>query len=355
MSQLFSPLTLRALTVRNRVFVSPMCQYSSGDGAPNDWHFVHLGSRAVGGAGLVMTEATAVAPEGRITPSDLGLWSDAQVEAFRRLAAFIRAQGAAAGIQLAHAGRKASTDVPWRGGKPLPPAEGSWETLAPSAVPFSASWPSPRAMTPADLAAVRDQFVGAARRALDAGFDVVEIHAAHGYLLHQFLSPLSNRRDDGYGGSFANRVRFPLEIAQAVRAAWPDDRPVFMRVSSTDWVDGGWNLSSSIELAKLLKAVGIDLVDCSGGGLVPDAKIPAGPGFQTPAAAAIRREAGIATAAVGLITSPQQAEQIVATGQADAVFLAREFLRHPYWPLEAARALGAEIEWPKQYARARSR
>ena len=210
-------------------------------------------------------------------------------------------------------------------------------------------------MTPADLAAVRDQFVGAARRALDAGFDVVEIHAAHGYLLHQFLSPLSNRRDDGYGGSFANRVRFPLEIVQAVRAAWPDDRPVFMRVSSTDWVDGGWNLSSSIELAKLLKAVGIDLVDCSSGGLVPDAKIPAGPGFQTPAAAAIRREAGIATAAVGLITSPQQAEQIVATGQADAVFLAREFLRHPYWPLEAARALGAEIEWPKQYARARSR
>ena len=355
MSHLFSPFTLRALTVRNRVFVSPMCQYSSGDGAPNDWHFVHLGSRAVGGAGLVMTEATAVAPEGRITPSDLGLWSGAQVEPFRRLAAFIRAQGAAAGIQLAHAGRKASTDVPWRGGKPLSPAEGSWETLAPSAVPFSASWPSPRAMTPADLAAVRDQFVGAARRALDAGFDVVEIHAAHGYLLHQFLSPLSNRRDDGYGGSFANRVRFPLEIAQAVRAAWPDDRPVFMRVSSTDWVDGGWNLSSSIELAKLLKAVGIDLVDCSSGGLVPDAKIPAGPGFQTPAAAAIRREAGMATAAVGLITSPQQAEQIVATGQADAVFLAREFLRHPYWPLEAARALGAEIEWPKQYARARSR
>jgi 2,4-dienoyl-CoA reductase-like NADH-dependent reductase (Old Yellow Enzyme family) len=355
MSRLFSPLTLRGVTFRNRVFVSPMCQYSSEDGLPNDWHLVHLGSRAVGGAGLVMTEATAVSPEGRISPQDLGIWSDAHVQPLQRVAAFVRAQGAAAGVQLAHAGRKASTDVPWKGSGPMLPTAGGWETLAPSAMPFSASWPSPRAMSPADLAAVREQFVAAARRALAADFEVVELHAAHGYLLHQFLSPLANQRDDGYGGSFANRVRFPLEVTQAVRAVWPDDRPMLMRISSTDWVDAGWNLSSSIELARLLKVVGVDLVDCSSGGLVPDAKIPAGPGFQTPAAAAIRREADIATAAVGLITSPQQAEQIVATGQADAVFLAREFLRHPYWPLDAARALGADVEWPKQYARARHR
>jgi 2,4-dienoyl-CoA reductase-like NADH-dependent reductase (Old Yellow Enzyme family) len=353
MSQLFSPFTLRALTFRNRVFVSSMCQYSSESGFPNDWHLVHLGSRAVGGAGLVMTEATAVSPEGRISPQDLGIWSDAHVQPLQRITAFIKTQGAAAGIQLAHAGRKASTSVPWKGGAPVLPADGGWETLAPSPVPFSASWPSPREMTPADLAVVKEQFAAAARRALEAGFEVVEIHAAHGYLLHQFLSPLANQRLDGYGGSLANRARFPLEIAQAVRAVWPDDRPMFMRISSTDWVDGGWNLSSSIELARLLKVVGVDLVDCSSGGLVPHAKIPAGPGYQTPAAAAIRREAGMATAAVGLITSPQQAEQIVATGQADAVFLAREFLRHPYWPFDAARALGVELEWPKQYVRAR--
>jgi 2,4-dienoyl-CoA reductase-like NADH-dependent reductase (Old Yellow Enzyme family) len=352
MSRLFSALTLRAVTFRNRVFVSPMCQYSSEEGFPNDWHLVHLGSRAVGGAGLVMTEATAVSPEGRISPQDLGIWSDAHVQPLQRIVTFVKAQGAAAGIQLAHAGRKASTAVPWKGGRPVMPADGGWETLAPSALSFSSSWPSPRAMTPADLAAVKGQFIGASRRALEAGFDVVEIHAAHGYLLHQFLSPITNRRDDDYGGSFTNRVRFPLEVAQAVRAVWPDDRPMFMRISSTDWVDGGWDLSSSIGLAKQLKVMGVDLVDCSSAGLVPGAKIPAGPGFQTPAAAAIRREAGIATAAVGLITSPQQAEQIVATGLADAVLLAREFLRHPYWPLDAAMALGARLEWPKQYARA---
>jgi 2,4-dienoyl-CoA reductase-like NADH-dependent reductase (Old Yellow Enzyme family) len=355
MSQLFSPLTLRALTFRNRVFVSPMCQYSSEEGFPNDWHLVHLGSRAVGGAGLVMTEATAVSPEGRISPQDLGIWSDAHVAPLARIAAFVKAQGAAAGVQLAHAGRKASTDVPWKGGGPVRPADGGWQPLAPSAIPFAPSWSTPRQMTPADLALVKQQFGEAARRALEAGFEVVELHAAHGYLLHEFLSPLSNRRNDDYGGSFANRARFPLEVAQGVRAIWPERLPVFMRISSTDWVDGGWNLSSSIELARLLKAIGIDLVDCSSGGLVPDAKIPAGPGFQTPAAEAIRRDAGIATAAVGLITSPQQAEQIVATSQADAVFLAREFLRHPYWPLDAAPALGSDVPWPVQYDRAKQR
>jgi 2,4-dienoyl-CoA reductase-like NADH-dependent reductase (Old Yellow Enzyme family) len=355
MSNLFSSLTLRTLTFRNRVFVSPMCQYSSADGFANDWHLVHLGSRAVGGAGLVMTEATAVSPEGRISPKDLGLWLDDHVAPLARIAAFVKTQGAAAGVQLAHAGRKASTDVPWEGGGPIPAGRGGWETLAPSALPFAPSWPAPREMTRADLDLVKEQFVEAAGRAAAAGFDVIELHAAHGYLLHEFLSPLSNRRADDYGGSFANRVRFPLEVAQAVRAAWPERLPVFMRISSTDWVEGGWNLSSSIELARLLKVVGIDLIDCSSGGLVPDAAIPAGPGFQTPAAAAIRREAGIATAAVGLITSPQQAEQIVATGQADAVLLAREFLRHPYWPLEAALQLGADIAWPKQYARAKQR
>jgi 2,4-dienoyl-CoA reductase-like NADH-dependent reductase (Old Yellow Enzyme family) len=355
MSELFSPLTLRSLTFRNRIFVSPMCQYSSDEGFPNDWHLVHLGSRAVGGAGLVMTEATAVSPEGRISPRDLGIWSDAHVEPLRRLATFVRAQGAAAGVQLAHAGRKASTDVPWSGGKAVGPADGGWQPIAPSAIPFSSSSPTPREMTLADLTLVKRQYGEAARRALDAGFDLVELHAAHGYLLHEFLSPLSNRRTDDYGGSFASRVRFPLEIAQEVRAIWPERLPVFMRISSTDWVDGGWNLSSSIELARLLKTVGIDLVDCSSGGLVPDAKVPAGPGYQTPAAAAIRRDAGISTAAVGLITSPQQAEQIVATGQADAVFLAREFLRHPYWPLDAAPALGVDVPWPVQYMRAKRR
>ena len=355
MSHLFSPLTLRSLTFRNRVFVSPMCQYSSQDGFMTDWHLVHLGSRAVGGAGLVMTEATAVSPEGRISPSDLGIWSDAHVEPLERIVRFLKAQGAAAGIQLAHAGRKASTDAPWRGGHPVQPGEGGWQPLAPSAIPFAPQHPVPRAVAPEELALVKAQFAGAARRAVAAGFEVAELHAAHGYLLHQFLSPLSNRRDDTYGGSFANRVRFPLEVAQEVRAVWPGHLPVFMRVSSTDRVDGGWNLSSSIELARLLKVVGIDLVDCSSGGLVPDAKVPVGPGYQTPAAAAIRKEAGVATAAVGLITSPQQAEQIVATGQADAVFLARELLRHPYWPLDAAAALGVDVPWPAQYQRAKRR
>lgn len=353
MAALFSSLTLRGLSFRNRIFVSPMCQYSSRDGLANEWHQVHLGSRAVGGAALVITEAAAVSPEGRITPSCLGIWSDAQVEALRPITRFIREQGAVPGIQLAHAGRKGSTDVPWVGGRWLDPKAGGWTTLAPSALPFGPGYATPQAMTAADIGTVTGQFVAATRRALAAGFDVVELHMAHGYLLHEFLSPLSNRRDDAYGGSFENRVRLPLQVAREVRALWPQDRPVFVRISATDWVEGGWDLDQSIRLARLLKEIGIDLIDCSSGGLVPDAKIPVGPGFQVPFAAVIRREAGVATGAVGLITEPEQSEQIVAGGQADAVLLARQLLRDPYWPLHAARALGADIHWPNAYLRAR--
>ncbi|MDD5562806.1 MAG: NADH:flavin oxidoreductase/NADH oxidase [Thermoanaerobaculaceae bacterium] len=353
MSVLFSPLTLRGATFRNRVFVSPMCQYSSPDGGVTDWHLVHLGSRAVGGAGLVLTEATAVSPEGRISPGDAGIWSDGLAERFAPIVAFIRKQGAAAGVQLAHAGRKASTAAPWLGGGTLPPAAGGWRPLAPSAVPFADGDPAPAAMTAADLEAVRAQFVAAARRAAAVGFQVVELHAAHGYLLHEFLSPLSNRRDDGYGGSLEGRMRFPLEVAAAVRAAWPEERPLFVRISATDWAAGGWDADEAVQFARRLKEAGVDLVDCSSGGLVANARVPVGPGYQTPFAARIRREAGVASGAVGMITEPAQAEQIVATGEADAVLLARALLRDPYWPLRAAHALGAEGAWPDQYLRAR--
>jgi 2,4-dienoyl-CoA reductase-like NADH-dependent reductase (Old Yellow Enzyme family) len=352
MSELFSALVLRGLEFRNRVFVSPMCQYSSADGMPNDWHFVHLGSRAVGGAGLVMVEATAVSPEGRISPGDTGLWSDGHAQAFKPVASFITSQGARAAIQLAHAGRKASTEVPWRGGKPLREGEGGWETLAPSSVPFAEGHPVPREMSREDMREVVAQFAAAAGRSLDAGFDVIEIHMAHGYLLHEFLSPLSNRREDEYGGTFEGRVRFPLEVTRAVREVWPSRLPLFARISATDWVEGGWDLAQSIEFSGLLKGSGVDLVDCSSGGLVPGAKIPVGPGYQTPFAAAVRRGAGVATGAVGMITEPQQAEQIIAGGEADAVFLARAMLRDPYWALHAAKALGAKAPWPVQYGRA---
>jgi 2,4-dienoyl-CoA reductase-like NADH-dependent reductase (Old Yellow Enzyme family) len=314
---------------------------------------VHLGSRAVGGAGLVMVEATGVSAEGRISLGCTGLWSDAHAEALRPMAGFVRDQGAVAAIQLAHAGRKASTHVPWRGGGPLAPEEGAWQALAPSAVPFGPGFPAPHALTAAEIDTVVAQFADAARRALDAGFQVAEVHMAHGYLLHEFLSPLSNRREDEYGGTLENRMRLPLRVAETVRGLWPDDLPVFVRVSATDWVDGGWDLEQSIELSKRLKAMGIDFIDCSSGGLVPDAKIPAAPGFQVPFAAAIRREAGIATGAVGLITEPAQAERIVADGEADAVLMAREFLRDPYWPLHAAKTLGVDLEWPEQYQRAK--
>lgn len=350
MSRLFSPLTLRSITFRNRVFVSPMCEYSSEDGMPNDWHLVHLGSRAVGGAGLVMVEASGVNREGRITPWDAGIWSSDHAHAWKRVADFVRAQGAVPALQLAHAGRKASCDKPWNGGKPLPAAKGGWQTLGPSAVPFG-DYPAPRAMTREEIAKTVADFRQAAAHALAAGFDVVEVHGAHGYLLHNFCSPLSNQRTDEYGGSLDHRLRLPLEVARAVRDAWPADKPVFYRVSASEWADGGWDLAQSIELARRLKALGIDLVDCSSGGNIHHAQIPLGPGYQVPFAEAIRREARVATGAVGLISDAVQAEQIVASGQADAVFLARAFLRDPYWPRHAAKTLGVPMEWPDQYKR----
>lgn len=353
MSKLFSRFKLRGLEFKNRIFVSPMCQYSAQDGMADTWHLVHLGSRAVGGAGLVMVEAAAVAPEGRISPYDLGLWSERHAEALAPIARFIREQGAAPAIQLAHAGRKASTDAPWLSRSPLGPGNGGWQVVAPSAVPFAPGSPLPRELDVAELDGVVAAFAVAARRCLAAGFEVAEIHMAHGYLLHQFLSPLSNRRDDVYGGSLENRARLPLRVARAVREVWPQDLPLFVRISATDWVEGGWDLAQSLQLCRWLKEEGVNLIDCSSGGLTPDARIPAGPGFQTPFAAAIRQEAGIAVGAVGLITSPEQAEQIVATGLADAVFLARELLRDPYWPLHAARKLGVEVPWPLQYERAK--
>ncbi len=351
MSSLFSPLTLRSVTFPNRVFVSPMCQYSSENGMPNEWHFVHLGSRAIGGASLVCVEAAGVTPEGRITPWDAGIWSDAHANAWRPIAQFIRAYGSVPAIQIAHAGRKASCNKPWAGGTPLAASEGGWQTLGPSPVPFG-HYPVPRAMTLAEIRATVGDFQRAARLSLDAGFDVIEIHGAHGYLLHSFCSPLSNLRTDEYGGPLENRIRLPLEVARAVRAAWPDDKPVFYRVSATDWYEGGWDLAQTMALCRELKAIGVDLVDCSSGGNIHDQKIVLGPGYQVPFAAAIRREASMPTAAVGLITEPVQAEQIVAHGQADAVVLARALLRDPYWPRHAARALGVAVPWPDQYKRA---
>lgn len=331
-----------------------MCQYSSEDGLPGDWHLVHLGTRAVGGAALVMVEATAVSPEGRISPGDSGIWSDAHSQAFERITAFIKEQGAVPAIQLAHAGRKASTDTPWRGDKPLGEADGGWEPVAPSAIPFGPASPLPRSLEPHEIERLISRFVDAARRSLSAGFEVLELHMAHGYLLHEFLSPISNQRRDRFGGSLENRVRFPLEIARAVRAVWPEHLPLFVRISCTDWVEGGWDLNQSINFCRMLKQEGVDLIDCSSGAMVPDAVIPAGPGFQVPFAASIRKEVGIATGAVGFITSPAQAEQITATGQADVVLLAREMLRNPYWPLQAAQSLRVDVPWPKQYERAKS-
>ncbi|MDL2719204.1 MAG: NADH:flavin oxidoreductase/NADH oxidase [Acidobacteriota bacterium] len=353
MTTLFSPFRLRDVTFRNRIFVSPMCMYSAEEGVPNDWHLVHLGSRAVGGAALVMAEATGVSPVGRISPGDTGIWNDAQATAFARITAFIASRGAVPGIQLAHAGRKASTHVPWEGGKPLAANEGAWTTLGPSAIPFDDGFPPPREMTAADLDAVVGAFVAATERAVRANFQVVEVHAAHGYLLHEFLSPLSNRRTDGFGGPLENRMRFPLRVAGAVREAFPAGRPVFVRISATDWTDGGWDLAQSIVFSRCLKELGVDLVDCSSGGNVANAKIPVAPGYQVPFAEAIRREAGIATAAVGMITEPRQAEELLGAGRADAIFMARAFLRDPYWPQRAARELGADVTWPIQYGRAK--
>lgn len=350
--RLFEPLTIGNVTLRNRIVVSPMCEYSAVDGVPNDWHLVHLGSRAVGGAGLVFTEATAVSPEGRISPADTGIWNDAQRDAWSRIVSFVAAQGALPGMQLAHAGRKASTDVPWRGGGPLIPGEGGWTPLAPSAIPFDDGHPVPDALDEAGLARIVAAFRDAAVRARDAGFRVLEIHAAHGYLLHEFLSPISNRRTDDYGGSLENRARLLREVVAAVRGVWPAPAPLFVRVSATDWVAGGWDIDECVELARRLAADGVDLVDCSSGGIAPRVRIPAKAGYQLPFAARIRRDAGVMTGAVGMITESQQADTIVERGDADLVFLAREMLRDPYFPRRAARELGAEIEVPVQYQRA---
>lgn len=353
MSLLFSPLKLRDLELRNRIFVSPMCMYSATDGIPNNWHLVHLGSRAVGGAALVMAEATAVTAEGRISPGDTGLWNSQQASAFRPLTQFIREHGAAPAIQLAHAGRKASTTIPWMGGgKPLI-GLGAWKTLAPSAVAFREGDPVPVEMSLNDIADVTSAFLNSAKLAREAGFEVIEIHMAHGYLLHEFLSPLSNRRGDRYGGALENRMRLPLEVAAALREFWPKSLPVFVRVSASDWVSGGWDISQTVALAKKFKDIGIDLLDCSSGGAVPHAKIPVGPGYQVPFAAEVRAQTGLKTGAVGMITEAEQAEEILREGKADAVFLAREFLRDPYWPLHAAKKLGVDVHWPKQYERAR--
>lgn len=352
MSHLFEPLTIRSVTLRNRIAVSPMCQYSSTDGYATDWHLVHLGSRAVGGAALVMTEATAVLPEGRISPQDLGIWKDGHVEMLSRIVEFIHQQGALAGIQLAHAGRKASTYAPGMGQGAIPESEGGWQVFGPSDVPFSDDYPLPQPLTLDGIRSVVEAFAQAARRALRAGFDVVEIHGAHGYLIHEFLSPFSNHRSDEYGGSFENRTRLAREVAKSVRAAWPEGLPLFMRISATDWEEGGWDIEQSIELSRRLKALGVDLIDCSSGGNLPHARIPAGPGFQTPFAERIRREAGVLTGSVGFITAPAQADHIIRSGQADIVLLAREMLRNPYWPLHAARELGHPTTWPVQYLRA---
>src|SRR3569833_1363419 len=349
---LFTPFQLRSVVFPNRIGVSPMCEYSSEDGFATDWHLVHLGARAQGGAGLVMIEASAVVPEGRISIGDLGIWKDEHIGKLAQIVRFIHSQGSRAGIQLAHAGRKASMTVPFGGERLLTPEEGRWQTVAPSAIPFSESYSVSAALKETEIAALVSAFAEAAKRADTAGFDFVEIDGAHGYLLHEFLSPLANQRSDQYGGIFENRFRLPLEVVNAVRAAWPERLPLFMRISATDWADGGWTPDESVELARRLRDSGVDLVDVSSCGLVPHAKIPSGPGFQVPFAERIRREADVPTAAVGLITEPQQANEIVAKGQADLVLLAREMLRDPYWPLHAAEALGDKASWPVQYKRA---
>lgn len=348
---LFEPLQIRDVVLRNRIVVSPMCQYSAEDGFANEWHMVHLGSRAVGGAGAVIVEATAVEPGGRISYGDTGIWSDAHAAAFAPIVAFMKKQGAAAGIQIAHAGRKASTDLPWLGGKAIAPDQpNGWQVVAPSAIPFHEGDPAPSELSREEIEALVASFGAAAARALEAGFEILEIHAAHGYLLNEFLSPLTNKRTDAYGGPFENRIRMAREVTRAVRREWPERLPLWIRISATDWVEGGWDVEQSVELARVLKQEGVDLVDASSGGVAPHARIPVGPGYQTPLAERIRREAGILTGAVGMITEPQQAQAILDQGQADVVMLARELLRDPYWPLHAAKALDVEGKTPPQYA-----
>lgn len=357
MSNLFSPLTIRNITLKNRIGVSPMCQYSSINGLATDWHLVHLGSRAIGGAAMVMVEATAVTADGRISPEDMGIWTDEHIAPLERITRFVKEHGSVPAIQLAHAGRKASTPSAWKAPLMKNPlmvseAEGGWQVIAPSAIAFTPDYPFPREMTLADIRQVTEAFVQAARRSLQAGFEIVEIHAAHGYLLHEFLSPLSNQRTDEYGGSFENRTRILREVVTAVRTVWPESLPMFLRISATDWAEGGWDIEESVKLTAMLTPLGVDLVDCSSGALVADAKIPVGPGYQVPFAERIRQETGVLTAAVGMITEARQAEAIIEKGQADMVLLARELLRDPYWPLHAATELGVDVTWPDQYSRA---
>lgn len=352
MPKLFDPLQLKSVTFPNRIAISPMCQYSAENGVANDWHLVHLGSRAVGGAGLVIFEATAVVPEGRITPYDLGIWNEEQTDALTRIVKFVEGQGSIAGIQLAHAGRKASCAAPWKGGHQLSTEEGGWQVVAPSAVPFTGGTLLPHELSEEEIQQLIKAFASAAKRTRKAGFKVLEIHAAHGYLIHQFYSPLSNFRKDAYGGSFENRIRFLSEIVEAVKTEWPDDLPLFVRISATDWTEDGWNIDDSVKLASKLKEQGVDLIDCSSGGNVVT-RIPLAPGYQVPLAARIRREAGIATGAVGLITNASQAEDILQRGEADLVLIARESLRDPYFPLHAAKEMDMDIIWPDQYLRAK--
>ncbi|MFI5105731.1 MAG: NADH:flavin oxidoreductase/NADH oxidase [Terriglobales bacterium] len=354
MAHLFEPLRLRGVELPHRILVSPMCQYSCTDGLANEWHLVHLGTRAVGRAAAVLTEANAVTADGRISPDDLGIWSDAHVEPLRRVFSFVEKQGALPGTQLAHAGRKGSTSAPFKGGKPISPQEGGWSPIpAPSPLPFADGYQTPQEMSREQIAAVVQAFADAARRAEAAGARIVELHSAHGYLLHSFLSPLSNQRRDEYGGSLQNRMRIVVEVVDAVRRVWPERYPLFLRISASDWTEGGWTPEDSITLAQTLKGRGVDLFDCSSGGNVAGARIPVGPGYQVAFAQRVRQEAGVLTGAVGMITDPAQADQIIRTGQADVVFLARQFLRDPYWPLTAARALGQDIPWPPQYDRAK--
>jgi 2,4-dienoyl-CoA reductase-like NADH-dependent reductase (Old Yellow Enzyme family) len=350
---LFDSLKIRSVNFKNRIAISPMCQYSSVDGFANDWHLVHLGSRAVGGAALIIQEATGVSAKGRISPDDMGLWKDEQIIPLKRITGFIKKQGSVPGIQLAHAGRKASMSSPWKGGKLVTVSEGGWITEAPSAIPFSESYSVPVAMTKEDITQLRKDFKAAAIRSLDAGFEVIEIHGAHGYLINSFLSPLSNQRTDEYGGSFENRIRLLREIIGDIRSVWPEKFPLFLRISSTDYMEGGWDLASSVQLGLFMKNSGVDLIDCSSGGLMANVRIPLGPGYQVPFAEAIRKESGIMTGAVGLITKADQANEIIQSGKADMVFIARESLRNPEFPLTAAKELGQETEWPVQYVRAK--
>jgi len=353
MSKLFSPLEIKRITLKNRITVSPMCQYSSVDGFANDWHLVHLGSRAVGGAGLIISEAAAVSPEGRISPQDLGIWKDEHIEKLAQITNFLSQHGTVPGIQLAHAGRKASTATPWLGRRKVNPEDGGWQPVAPSAIAFSETYPMPVELDQEGIDKVILDFTNAAKRALDAGFKVIEIHAAHGYLVHQFLSPLSNHRTDSYGGSFENRIRFLLQIIESVKKVWPSDLPIFVRISATDWAEGGWNIEESVKLALQLKELGIDLIDVSTGGLVTHQKIPVGPAYQLPFASRIKEETGILTGTVGMITNSVQSETILVNEDADLIIMAREILRNPYFPLQAAKELHEDIKWPIQYERSK--